>query len=178
MIANQIVTLEALNPTPTPTAAPELLTGIWRNRYTTSEELLGLGRFVPGVTTGEIYQCIQAAQGRVFNVAEIQGWEWFAPVVPKGIIAVAAQFTVVSDHRVNVNFNQLLFGSQFLMNYEIESFLSLWQHKPHQIPAIKFDLPERDQNGWLDITYLDHDLRIGRGSQGSLFVLERVTSGN
>ena len=31
----------------------------------------------------------------------------------------------------------------------------------------------KNNNGWLDITYLDEDLRIGRGNEGSVFVLSR-----
>jgi hypothetical protein len=31
----------------------------------------------------------------------------------------------------------------------------------------------RQQTGWLDITYLDEDLRSGRGSEGSVFILAR-----
>jgi hypothetical protein len=42
-----------------------------------------------------------------------------------------------------------------------------------RLTAIDWALNPRDQNGWLDITYLDQDLRIGRGNQGSVFVLTK-----
>ncbi|MGL4881863.1 MAG: PAP/fibrillin family protein, partial [Waterburya sp.] len=29
------------------------------------------------------------------------------------------------------------------------------------------------QKGWLDITYLDEDMRIGRGNEGNVFVLTK-----
>ena len=32
---------------------------------------------------------------------------------------------------------------------------------------------EREQKGWLDITYLDRDMRIGRGNEGNVFVLTK-----
>jgi hypothetical protein len=40
--------------------------------------------------------------------------------------------------------------------------------------AIDINLNSREQQGWLDITYLDNDLRIGRGNEGSVFVLTKV----
>jgi hypothetical protein len=39
--------------------------------------------------------------------------------------------------------------------------------------AIDFPLNTSQQQGWLDITYLDNDLRIGRGNKGSVFVLTK-----
>jgi PAP_fibrillin len=44
------------------------------------------------------------------------------------------------------------------------------------LKAIDFNITNRDQKGWLDITYLDDDLRIGRGNQGSVFVLTKCLS--
>jgi hypothetical protein len=41
--------------------------------------------------------------------------------------------------------------------------------------ALDFGIENRDQRGWLDITYLDHDLRIGRGNEGSVFVLTKAS---
>jgi len=171
-ILAHIAALEVLNPTPNPLAAPERLEGTWLNLFTTSAALLRLAP-LPLLTTGEIYQCIRAQKGQVFNVAEIQGSGW----LPRGILAVAARFYPASEQRVRVLFERLLVGLQALMSYEIESFLYLLERDPNRIPAIKIDLGCRKPTGWLDITYLDEDLRIGRGSQGSLFVLRRVGEG-
>jgi hypothetical protein len=171
-ILSHIAALEALNPTPRPTSVPEQLEGNWLTLFTTSTDLLRLAQ-LPLLTTGEIYQCIRAKAGRVFNVAEIQGSGW----LPRGILAVAARFYPASEQRVKVLFERLLVGLQALMSYEIESFLYLLERDPKRIPAIKIDLGCRKPTGWLDITYLDEDLRIGRGSQGSLFVLRRVGEG-
>jgi len=63
------------------------------------------------------------------------------------------------------------------MSYEIESFLYLLERDPKRIPAVQIDVRRREPRGWLDITYLDEDLRIGRGSEGSVFVLQRVSRG-
>lgn len=175
-VLRQIEQVEALNPTPAPTQAPALLTANWRTLYTTSADLLRLGKLLPGYTSGEIYQAIEATRGEVINVAEIQGSGWFQSWLPAGLVAVVATFTVESDRRVQVSFRRFVIGSQGLMNYEIGSFLALLDQQPQRIPALKIDIPEGRQQGWLDITYLDEDLRIGRGSEGSLFVLERVVS--
>ncbi len=40
--------------------------------------------------------------------------------------------------------------------------------------AIDFNITSREQKGWLEITYLDDDLRIGRGNEGKVFVLTKV----
>jgi hypothetical protein len=42
-------------------------------------------------------------------------------------------------------------------------------------PARAIDIRiSREQTGWLEITYLDTDLRIGRGNEGNVFVLQKV----
>ncbi|MEN9219241.1 MAG: PAP/fibrillin family protein [Thermostichales cyanobacterium SZTDM-1c_bins_54] len=165
-----VAALEATNPTPAPTATPELLNGNWRTLYTTSRDLLGLSG-LPGIRAGEIYQCIVAERQQVFNIAEIA-----SPLpLTQGIIAIRARFQGVSPRRVTVVFEQLLLGWTWLINYRIETFVPLLIQRPQQIPALK--IPIRQPSGrpsWLDITYLDADLRIGRGSQGSLFILEKV----
>ena len=40
--------------------------------------------------------------------------------------------------------------------------------------AIDTKLDSRNQQGWLDITYLDADMRIGRGNEGSVYVLAKA----
>ncbi|MCJ2544369.1 PAP/fibrillin family protein [Thermostichus vulcanus] len=175
-ILAKIAALEARNPTPYPTAAPTLLEGNWLTLFTTSADLLRLANSLPLVTTGEIYQCIRTQTQQVFNVAEVQGSGWLGAWVPRGVFAVSARFKPASEQRVQVVFERFVLGSQALMNYEIESFLYLLEHAPGRIPALKIDIRRREQSGWLDITYLDEDLRIGRGSEGSLFVLQKVSS--
>lgn len=172
-ILEQFSQLEALNPTPAPTRTPELLSANWRTVYTTSQDLLRLSQ-LPGYTGGSIYQAIRADRQEVINVAEIVGAGLLRSLLPAGLVAVVATFEVESDRRVQVFFRRFVIGIQGAMNYEISSFLALLDHKPDQIPALKIDIPPGRQQGWLDITYLDEDLRLGRGSEGSLFVLEKV----
>lgn len=165
-----VTKLEACNPTPVTTAAADLLTGNWRTLYTSSEELLKLGKTLPGFKSGGIYQYIQAAKGFVCNVAEINGLPYLG-----GLAAVRASFQVVSECRVKVTFHQAMIASQAIANYQIDSFIHLLETQPDQIPALKITFPEdREQKGWLDITYLDETLRLGRGNEGSIFVLAKV----
>lgn len=165
-----IAELEAHNPVAVPTGAAELLTGNWRTLYTTNKELMNLGRAIPGFKTDGIYQCIWAEKQLLCNVGKIDGLPYLG-----GFVAVRANFDVLSNVRVKVNFTQAMIGSQAIANFSLDSFLSLMEHRPAQIPAVKIRFSEqREQQGWLDITYLDRDLRIGRGNQGNVFVLERV----
>jgi PAP_fibrillin len=169
-IAAAAARLETRNPTPQPLAAPTLLEGDWRLLYTTSQELLGIDR-VPLAKLGQIYQCIRLAERRIFNIAEVQG-----PLLA-GLVAVSARFEAVSERRVQVGFERGVLGlqpllgyrtpSQFIHTLETTAKLPLWQ-------GIDFRINQTRQQGWLEITYLDSDMRIGRGNEGNLFVLDRV----
>ncbi|MBE9008244.1 PAP/fibrillin family protein [Fortiea sp. LEGE XX443] len=163
-----IANLEDLNPTPRPLEAGNLLDGNWLLLYTTSKALLNLDRF-PLCKLGQIYQCIRVETTSVYNIAEIYGLPYL-----EGLVSVAAKFEPVSDRRVQVKFNRSIVGLQRLIDYNSpENFI-------HQIESGKkftgIDVPIKNENqqGWLDITYLDNDLRIGRGNEGSVFVLSRT----
>lgn len=167
-IFSAVAYLEELNPTPAPTQTPELLDGDWLLLFTTSQELLGIDRF-PFYKLGNIYQCLRVAEGKIFNVAEIKG----LPLLG-GLVSVCANFTVVSEKRVKVNFERLVAGSQSLVGYQnVKSFIDTLR-SPKKLLAIDFQIKREDQKGWLETTYLDRDLRIGRGNEGNLFVLRRI----
>ena len=160
--------LEELNPNSSPNDTPELLDGNWLLLFTTSQELLGIDRF-PLYKLGNIYQCLRVAEGKIFNVAEIKG----LPLL-SGIVSVCANFTVVDEKRVKVNFERLVAGSQNLIGYRnVDSFIDTLQ-SPKKLFAIDFQIKREDQKGWLETTYLDQDLRIGRGNEGNLFVLRKI----
>jgi hypothetical protein len=42
-----------------------------------------------------------------------------------------------------------------------------------KLPAVDFAITSTNQKGWLETTYLDANLRIGRGNEGSIFILEK-----
>ncbi len=167
-IFSAVAYLEELNPTPAPTQSPELLDGDWLLLFTTSQELLKIDRF-PLYRLGNIYQCLRMAEGKIFNVAEIKG----LPLLG-GLVSVCANFTVVSEKQVKVNFERLVAGSQSLIGYrDVSSFIDTLR-STKKLLAVDFQIKREDQKGWLETTYLDQDLRIGRGNEGNLFVLRRV----
>ncbi len=167
-IFSAVAYLEELNPTPAPTATPELLDGNWLLMFTTSQELLGIDRF-PLYKLGNIYQCLRMAESKIFNIAEVKG----LPLL-SGLVSVCANFTVVSEKQVKVNFERLVAGSQSLLGYQdVNSFVDTLR-SPKKLFAIDFQIKREDQKGWLETTYLDQDMRIGRGNEGNLFVLRRV----
>ncbi len=167
-ILSAIAQLEDFNPTPKPLEATDLLAGDWRLVYTTSRGLLGLDRF-PGLQLGQIYQCIRTSGAKVYNIAEIVGLPFF-----EGLVTVAASYEPVSERRVNVKFSRSILCLQRLINYRSPRELIEKIEAGKKFPPLDFSIDNREQQGWLDITYLDEDLRIGRGNEGSVFVLTKA----
>ena len=160
--------LEERNPTPKPFEALDLLEGNWRLLYTSSDELLRIDNF-PLLKLGQIYQCIRAKDSRVYNIAEVYGLPYL-----EGLVSVAASFEVLTKIRVQVKFERSIIGLQRLVGYESPNEFIRQIENGKKFPAIDFNINSNDQQGWLDITYLDEDLRIGRGNKGSVFVLTKV----
>ena len=164
-----IANLEDFNPTPRPLAATNLLEGNWRLLYTTSKALLKIDR-LPFCKLGQIYQCIRVRSNSVYNIAEIYG-------IPslEGLVSVVAKFEPVSERRVQVKFQRSIIGLQRLIGYTTPgNFIQQIESGDFQ-NKLAFDFPiQSEQQGWLDITYIDDDLRIGRGNEGSVFVLSKT----
>lgn len=167
VVLSAIAQLEDRNPTPRPVEAVELLDGDWRLIYTTSRGILGLDQ-VPLLNLGQVYQCIRAANATLFNIAEVYGLPWL-----EGIVSVAARFVPTSDRRVDVTFERSILGLQRLIDYQTPQAFIQQIESGAKFRAIDFPITNREQRGWLDITYLDQDLRIGRGNEGSVFVLTK-----
>ncbi len=166
-VLSAIQQLEDHNPTPKPLEAKKLLEGDWRLLYTTSKGILGLDRF-PMFKLGQIYQCIRTAEARVYNVAEISGLPFL-----EGLVSVSARFEPVSERRINVIFERSIIGLQRFLGYSSpDKFIQDLEQGKKFLP-VDFSLENRNQKGWLDITYLDEDMRIGRGNEGNVFVLSK-----
>ncbi|MBE9054704.1 PAP/fibrillin family protein [Sphaerospermopsis sp. LEGE 08334] len=163
-----IASLEDFNPTPRPMQASHLLEGDWRLLYTTSKALLNLDRF-PLCKLGQIYQCIRVETNSVYNIAEIYG----LPSL-EGLVSVAAKFDPVSERRVKVKFQRSILGLQRLIAYKSPATFIQQIESGKKFTAFDFAINSDQQQGWLDITYLDNDLRIGRGNEGSVFVLSKA----
>jgi hypothetical protein len=167
-ILTAVATLEDRNPTPQPVNALDKLDGNWRLLYTTSQDLLRIDQF-PFCKLGQIYQYIRAQTARIYNIAEIYGLPYL-----EGVISVAARFEPLSDRRVKVNFERSIIGLQRLTDYRSAAAFVQQLEAGKTFTAIDINISNREQKGWLDITYLDDDLRIGRGNEGSVFVLTKV----
>jgi hypothetical protein len=167
-ILAQIAVLEDRNPTPYPLEASELLNGDWRLLYTTSKALLNLDR-IPLFRLGQIYQCIRVQTNSVYNIAEIYGLPYL-----EGIVSVAAKFEPETQRRVRVKFERSIFGLKSLIGYKSPSDFIQQIESGKKFTAFDFSFQNNEQQGWLDITYIDSDLRIGRGNEGSVFVLAKT----
>jgi hypothetical protein len=166
-ILSSVVQLEERNPNPRPTEVPELLSGDWRLLYTTSEELLNIDR-IPFYKLGQIYQCIRADEQAVYNIGELDGLPYL-----DGLVSVRASFSVVNERRVNVRFNRGIWGLKRVLGYDSPSQMIEKIQGGAKFWPVDFSISEENQKGWLDITYLDRDLRINRGNKESIFVLAR-----
>jgi PAP_fibrillin len=166
-ILSAIAQLEDYNPTPRPVEATELLNGNWRLLYTTSRALLNLDGF-PLLKLGQIYQCVRVEESKIYNIAELYGLPYL-----EGIVSVAAKFKPTSERRVQVKFERSILGLRSLIGYESPVKFINEIESGKKFTAVDFGLDAREQQGWLDITYLDSDLRIGRGNEGSVFVLTK-----
>lgn len=163
-----ISNLEDLNPTPRPLEATNLLDGDWRLIYTTSKALLNLDR-VPLCKLGQIYQCIRVNTSSVYNIAEIYGLPYL-----EGLVSVAAKFEPVSQRRVQVKFHRSIVGLKRLIDYRSPRDFIQQIEAGKKFTAFDTPLNSEKQQGWLDITYIDSDLRVGRGNEGSVFVLSKT----
>ncbi|MDJ1168255.1 PAP/fibrillin family protein [Roseofilum sp. BLCC_M154] len=166
-ILSAVVQLEERNPNPRPTEVPELLSGDWRLLYTTSEELLNIDR-IPFYKLGQIYQCIRADEQAVYNMGELDGLPYL-----DGLVSVRASFSVVNERRVNVRFNRGIWGLKRFLGYDSPSQMIEKIQGGATFWPVDFSISEENQKGWLDITYLDRELRINRGNKESIFVLAR-----
>ena len=203
MIASVIARVEDLNPTPAPLSAPELLAGDWRLLYTTSQDLLGIDRFplaqlgniyqcvrpkrsriyniaeVKSLPFCEalvsVVATFEPAQAENGEPAQAENGEPAQETIGS-VQAEAGESTRLSNRRVNVRFSRGVLGLQRVLGYQspaqhVEKLET--NEKLSLLQGLDFAINSDRQQGWLEITYLDEDLRIGRGNQGSLFVLTK-----
>jgi PAP_fibrillin len=160
--------LEAVNPQPQPLQTPEKLGGDWELIYTTSHSLLGLDR-LPFLSLGKVYQCLRPSQFRVYNIAEISGLPGL-----ESIVSVVARFEPLSEDRIQVEFERSICGIQSLLGYQSPQQWIAEIETGKKFLGLDLPLPRSQRQAWLEITYLDQDLRISRGNEGSLFILTRT----
>ncbi|XP_011099801.1 probable plastid-lipid-associated protein 7, chloroplastic isoform X1 [Sesamum indicum] len=152
--------LESQNPTPKPTQCLEKVAGSWKLIYSTITILgskrtkLGLRDFI---TLGDFFQSINVAEGKAVNMIKFsaKGLNLLS-----GQLTIDASFKIASESRVDISYNKSVITPEQLMNVFRKNYdLLLGIFNP---------------DGWLEITYVDDSLRIGRDDKGNMFILERL----
>ncbi|KAG0451984.1 hypothetical protein HPP92_025917 [Vanilla planifolia] len=160
-IEELVMKLESRNPTPNPTDhLMDKVHGCWKLIYSTVVILgskrtkLGLRDFI---NLGDIYQIIDVEKAKAKNVINFNA---------KGIKSLTGQLIIEALYRI---------ASKTRVNIELENssitpaqLMCLFQKNYDLLIAI-FN-PE----GWLEITYVDEFMRIGRDDKGNIFVMERA----
>lgn len=160
--------LEAFNPFPEPLlSAKNLLNGAWLLQYSTAREIRSLKRLPFGFQVGQIYQTIDVNQTYFENKALVRhrsgGLSVYVRVTATFEPAKEAE-DILSNQRINVNFQQRFLGIQRILGIEtgwLDPMRVVEAKNPvGRIPSLK-------------ITYIDETMRIGRGGDESLFILTR-----
>ncbi|KAL6207185.1 hypothetical protein ACLB2K_024430 [Fragaria x ananassa] len=190
-IVELITQLEAQNPTPAPTEPLPLLNGKWILAYTSFAGLfpiLSRGT-LPLVKVDEISQTIDSENFTVENSVRFSG-----PLATTSF-STNATFDVRSPKRVQLKFEEGVIGTPQLTDSLVipedveflgqkidlapfKGLLTSVQDTASSVaksissqPPIKFSISSSNAESWLLTTYLDQELRISRGDNGSVFVL-------
>ncbi|XP_073146060.1 fibrillin protein 5 homolog [Henckelia pumila] len=159
-IGKLVELLESQNPTPEPTLCLEKVAGAWKLIFSTITILgsrrtkLGLRDFI---NLGDFVQSIDLAEGKAVNVIKFSAR---GLTLLSGQLTIEASFKTTSKSRVEIIYKKSIITPDQLMNVF---------RKNYDILLGIFN-PE----GWLEITYVDDSLRIGRDDKGNIFILERV----
>jgi hypothetical protein len=162
------VNLEGYNPFPKPLFnGVNLLDGIWQLHYSTAREIRSLNKLPLGFKLQQVYQIIDTQKASFFNIAFVK----HSSGLIKGYVKVTATFApkienneVLPKDIINVNFEK-----RFLSITKIAGIKT-----PILDPVKVFNA--RNPEGRipsLKVTYIDESLRIGRGGDGSLFILSK-----
>lgn len=170
-IESLIEQVEAKNPKLYPLLyGINLLDGVWQLQYSTAREIRSLTSLKYGLTLGSVYQVIDLATKSFFNQAFVK----HRLGLISGYVLVTATFEIAKDNysplpdkRLNIDFKKRYLAIETIGN------LSTPQLNPFKI------VPARNPKGRVpsfDITYLDDNLRIGRGGDGGLYVLSKINN--
>ncbi|MGY6528651.1 MAG: PAP/fibrillin family protein [Cyanobacterium sp.] len=168
MIENLTTNLEALNPFPNPLQfATNLLDGIWQLQYSSAREIRSLNKLPLGFKLRQVYQIINVQKVSFFNIAFVE----HSSKIVNGYVKVTASFApkVESENALPTDTINVNFEKRYLSIQNIGGI-----NTPILDPIKEFDA--RNPQGRvpsLRVTYIDQDLRVGRGGDGSLFILSR-----
>jgi len=160
--------LESVNPNPNPLLyASYLLEGVWQLQYSTAKEIRSLASLPLGLKLGKVYQVINVANKLFFNLAKVK----HSLGLVSGYVKVTASFEPAKEDleplpnkRINVYFDKRYLS--------IEKIVGINTPKLNPFKVVPAN-NTTSRIATLDITYLDETLRIGRGGDGSLFILSK-----
>ncbi|MBD2296051.1 fimbrial protein [Anabaena sphaerica FACHB-251] len=160
--------LESLNPNPQPLLhATTLLNGAWQLQYSTAREIRFLDSLPLGLEVGKVYQVINVVDKLFFNLAQVKH-----PLkIISGYVKVTASFepaidtSSLPDKCINVYFDKRYLA--------IDKIVGVNTPQLNPFKVIAANAP-KGRVATLDITYLDETFRIGRGGDGSLFILNKA----
>ncbi|MFN6565858.1 PAP/fibrillin family protein [Dendronalium sp. ChiSLP03b] len=163
--------LESVNPNPYPLLyATSLLDGAWQLQYSTAREIRSLASLPLGLKLGKVFQVIDVTNKLFFNLAQVQ----HSLGLLSGYVKVTASFEPakedlesVANKRLNVYFDKRYLSIEKIIGIHTP------QLNPFKVSSANNPI---DRIPTLDITYLDENLRIGRGGDGSLFILSRANN--
>ena len=151
------------------------LDGGWRLVYANAPEITNLARLPLGFELGRVFQPFDVSESTFENqglIVHATGLVRASTRVvgefsraPKGTVNAAG---VVNDRddRVDVDFRRVLFQVDEIGGRQLQGVRKVVSPKPN--PALARPA--------VDTTFVDDDLRVTRGGDGSLFVLVRVPS--
>ncbi|KAB2078433.1 hypothetical protein ES319_A06G162300v1 [Gossypium barbadense] len=151
--------LESRNPTPDPILNLEKVGGCWKLLYSTITILgskrtkLGLRDFI---TLGEFFQIIDIEKSKAVNVIKFNAR---GLKLLNGKLTIEASFKIASKSRVDVSYDNSTITPDQLLNVFSKNYDVL--------------LAIFNPEGWLEITYVDDTMRIGRDDKENIFILER-----
>jgi hypothetical protein len=158
--------------------AQEALSGKWRLIYSDASEITRLNKLPLGFRLGAVFQLIDTTGGRFENQAFVKHLLSLASahtrVIAKFWLAEPGEINRVgvenAGNRANVKFERVVFSLRRLL---VLPFFGIIKKvaRPNG-PSEKAGVTP-----CIDVTFLDDDLRISRGGDGSLFILERVERG-
>ena len=160
--------LESVNPNLNPLLnATYLLDGAWQLQYSTAREIRSLVSLPLGLKLGKVYQVIDVANKLFFNLAKVK----HSLGLVSGYVKVTASFEPAKEDLeplVNKRLN-VYFDKRYL---SIDKIIGINTPQLNQFKVVPANNPT-SRTATLDITYLDETLRVGRGGDGSLFILSK-----
>jgi len=169
LIETLTINLEELNPFPDPLLSDiNLLNGAWLLQYSTAREIRSLKGLPFGFLVEKIHQVIDVNN----NSFENQAWVKHLSGFISGYVRVTATFEPAlqanqepSNQKINIDFKQRFLGIDRILGLKTKLF------DPFKVVAAK---NPQGRIPSLNITYIDRTMRIGRGGDGSLFILTKV----